>query len=385
MRLLIISHTPHYLLDGVVVGWGATMREIDELSRLFESVVHIAPLHPEPPPASSMRYQSSRVRVRIVRPAGGERLRDKLAIPLRYPGYARIILQERQAADVIHVRCPANISLLALILLGILRSPRRCWIKYAGDWNRGDGEPLSYRVQRWLLSKNFHGGVVTVNGRSPNQAAHIHSFLNPCLLQAELDEGVTASLKKNVSQPVRLIFVGRIESAKGVGVCLEVLANLQKAGVVAQLDLIGEGDETMRFEQQARNLGVSSLVKFHGGLPRDVLGQFYARAHFILLPSDSEGWPKVLSEAMAYGVVPIASAVGSIAEYLDQFATGQAISSRNPRLFSESIETYLRSPLRWEDHSQKAVQAARQFGYDSYLRAVHALLHLPVLPKPVPA
>ena len=260
-----------------------------------------------------------------------------------------------------------------------LRSPRRRWVKYAGDWNRGKGEPFSYRLQRWLLAKNIHRGVVTINGHSPNQAAHIHSFLNPCLLQAELEEGVEASHDKKLCQPVRLIFVGRIESAKGVGICLEVLSNLKNAGINAQLDLVGEGEEQIKYEQQALDLGVASWVKFHGGLSRDVLGRFYAQAHFILLPSESEGWPKVLSEAMAYGVVPIASAVGSIAEYLGRFATGQAITSRNSRYFTDAIGAYLRSPTMWSEHSQNAVKGARQFSYDNYLEAVRTLLLLPAM------
>jgi len=86
MRLLIVSHTPHYYREGEIVGWGATVREIDHLATLFESVVHIAPLHHEPAPASAMAYESGRVRLHEVRPAGGERLRDKLSIFLRYPG-----------------------------------------------------------------------------------------------------------------------------------------------------------------------------------------------------------------------------------------------------------------------------------------------------------
>src|SRR5439155_595485 len=109
-HLLIVSHTPHYRRDGEIVGWGPTVREIDMLATLFDSVVHIAPLHPHAAPASALPYRSSRVRLRPVPPTGGERLRDKLNIPLRYPGYARAILRERRAADVIHVRSPANIS-----------------------------------------------------------------------------------------------------------------------------------------------------------------------------------------------------------------------------------------------------------------------------------
>ena len=303
---------------------------------------------------------------------------------MRYPCYARAILQERRQADVIHVRAPANISLLALALLWFLGSPKLRWAKYAGDWNRRVGEPVSYRLQRWWLLRGWHRGVVTVNGRAPKQPHHVHSFLNPCLTRAELEDGLVASRGKQLCQPVQLVFVGRIESAKGADLCLEILARLEQSGFLAQLDLIGEGAERAQFEQKARDLGVFEHVKFHGGLPRDTLGQFYERAHFILLPSDSEGWPKVLSEAMAYGVVPIASAVGSIPEYLTHFSTGQSIASRKSLLFSAAIDGYLRAPSRWQEHSRNAVKAAKQFSYSHYLRAVANLLELPAVVEPTP-
>jgi glycosyltransferase involved in cell wall biosynthesis len=182
-----------------------------------------------------------------------------------------------------------------------------------------------------------------------------------------------------------LLFVGQLELSKGTGICLEILAHLGKAGIRAGLDLIGEGDEGARFKQRACELGVLANVNFRGGLPRNALGPFYEVAHFILLPSESEGWPKVLSEAMAYGVVPIASAVGSIPQYLADFATGSAIESRDPRLFSEAIQSYLKDAPRWREHSRKAVLAARQFSYGNYLRAVRGLLDLPASAETVAA
>jgi len=376
-HLLIISHTPHYRRDGEIVGWGATVREINYLATLFERVVHIAPLHADAAPVSSLPYQSSRVRLRPVAPGGGARLRDKLSIPLRYPGYARAILQERRAADVIHVRSPANISLLALMMLAVLRGPQVRWAKYAGDWNRSGAEPWSYRFQRWWLAHGLHRGLVTVNGRWPNQASHIRSFLNPCLTEAELKEGAEAARSKRLCKPVQLLFVGRLESAKGADVCVEIVAHLKNAGVAAQLDLIGDGKERQALECKAVDLGVGESAKFHGGLPRERLGQFYARAHFILLPSESEGWPKVLSEAMACGAVPIASAVSSIPQYLNAFSTGHAINSRDPHLFWSAIETYVRTPALWKEHSMNALKAAKQFSYSNYLNAVRNLLSLP--------
>ena len=75
--------------------------------------------------------------------------------------------------------------------------------------------------------------------------------------------------------------------------------------------------------------------------------------------------------------MPIASAVGSIPAYLANLSTGSAIRSRDPRLFSEVIQSYLSEPLHWEEHSRNAVQAAKLFSYGNYLKAVRGLLGLP--------
>ena len=361
-----------------MVGWGATVREIDALATLFDSVVHIAPLHRGPAPGSSLPYRAPNVRLHAVPPTGGLRWWDKSKILLRYPDYVRAILLERGKADVVHIRTPANIGMVSLLFFGLVRRPRARWAKYAGDWQRERPEPWSYRIQKWWLKNNLHRGMVTINGRSPEAAPHIHSFLNPCLTEGELEQGAAASRDKDLRQPVRLVFVGRLEAVKGVGVCLEVLAQLQRARVGASLDLIGEGREQPRFEQQARNLGISSGVNFHGGLARGLLGQFYAQAHFILLPSSaSEGWPKVLSEAMAYGAVPIASPVGSISEHLGRFEVGRVIQAREACAFTQTIEDYLANSALWQEESIKAVRAARQFSYTNYLVAVRDLLKLP--------
>jgi len=204
-------------------------------------------------------------------------------------------------------------------------------------------------------------------------------FLNPCLTEAELEDGAKASCGKSLAQPLNLLFVGRLETTKGAGICLDILSRLGKSGIAAHLDLIGEGPEREQFVTRARDLNLTSCVTFHGGLPRTSLGQFYAQAHFILLPTTcSEGWPKVLSEAMAYGVVPISTAISSIPQFLQNFGTGQTVPSPEPALFARVIQSYLESRGCWQEQSTNAVKAARQFTYNQYLNAVRQLLHVQV-------
>ncbi|MEJ7712203.1 MAG: hypothetical protein WKF84_20655 [Pyrinomonadaceae bacterium] len=49
MKLLIVSHTPHYWRSGELVGWGPTIREIDQLASLFKQVFTWLALHNEAP------------------------------------------------------------------------------------------------------------------------------------------------------------------------------------------------------------------------------------------------------------------------------------------------------------------------------------------------
>jgi glycosyltransferase involved in cell wall biosynthesis len=218
---------------------------------------------------------------------------------------------------------------------------------------------------------------VTVNGKWPGQLPHIHSFFNPCLTNGELEEGKIVAERKSLEDTLRLLFVGRLDSAKGVGRILEIVRRLRSAGCAAHIDLVGDGPERPSFEDLCRSNALEEFVQFHGWKARTELGDFYGRAHILLIPStSSEGWPKVLSEAMAYGVVPLASTISCIPQYLTQFETGHAFSALDVEPFVRAALWYTENPQQWKHESQNCVRAARFFSYRYYLDAVQKLLDL---------
>jgi glycosyltransferase involved in cell wall biosynthesis len=369
MKLLIISHTPHYLDQGSPVGWGPTVREIDQLAEDFESITHVAALHPGPAPGSCLAYRSPRVMFRPVRPAGGRSLSAKLGILRALPSYASAISRELKKADVVHVRCPANISLTALVLLSLARRPAVRWVKYAGNWRPTGREAWSYACQRWWLRNRLHRGVVTVNGDWDDQPSHVFPFFNPCLTDAEVERGREAALAKELRSPLRLLYVGRLDASKGAGRAVQIWRRLQEDGVSAELDLIGDGP--LREELA----GAEPQVRCHGWLTRQALEPFYADAHIMLLPTaSSEGWPKVLSEAMAFGVVPVAGRVSSIPGYLQRLGCGRAIDPEDIDGFVGAIREYQSNEAAWRSESLAGCRAAPQFTYSRYRQAVKSLL-----------
>jgi glycosyltransferase involved in cell wall biosynthesis len=294
-----------------------------------------------------------------------------------WPGYLRVLLRELKRCDVVHVRCPSNIGLLTILLLAMRRTPRRRWIKYAGNWRPGSSESPSYAIQRWLLARGAARAVVTVNGRWPGEAPHVLPFLNPCLTDEELHEGALIGATKRLGVPVRLLFVGRMEESKGCGRAVDVVERLRAQGIETRLDLVGDGEGRPALASRIASAGLSASVRILGWVPRPSLNELYRDAHILLFPSSSsEGWPKVLSEGMAYGVVPVASTVSSIPQYLEQFRAGRAIDPMDLDGFVAAIAGYVGEPRRWQEESARAMKAAASFSYESYLSAVRGLFDL---------
>jgi glycosyltransferase involved in cell wall biosynthesis len=369
LRLLIISHTPHYMDGDQVVGWGSTLREIDHLAILFDEVVHIAPLHQGSPPKSALPYTAPNIVFHPVPFSGGDHWRDKIGILKHYPIYGQEICRALRQIDVVHVRCPANISLLAIVLLAFSRRPQYRWVKYAGNWKPNGREPITYRFQRFWLDRNLHRGIVTINGNWPGQPKHVITFQNPCLRKEEIDQP-PGSKNKQLELPLNLLFAGAIRKTKGVEEVLKIAQSLVKKNIPFELHLVGDGEDRPAYEYWVREAGLENQVIFHGWLPRQSLPTFYQKAHILIFPSHTEGWPKVLSEGMAYGVVPIASNVSSIPQILSETGAGVSLAVNDINAYIETICDFAVHPDRWQRYSQAGKIAAHNFTYEAYLEAV---------------
>jgi glycosyltransferase involved in cell wall biosynthesis len=381
MRLLIISDMAHYQDAERTFGWGPTVQEIDRLAELFDEVRHVAFLHHGAIPQVMLPYQSSRVRLVPLRPSGGKTLAAKLGVIARIPEYLRVMLQELRGADVVHVRGPASTALLATIVLAFKREPAVRWVKYAGNWRPAGRESLSYVIQRWWLGSGLHRGVVTVNGEWPAQPAFVHSFSNPSFSDSELADARRLGSQKRMTRPLNLLFVGRIEPAKGALRLLEIVGKLVRAGLDVRVDIVGDGAGARELESSLDRLGLRERVAMHGWLARPAIAPLYARAHLFVLPTtSSEGWPKVLSEAMAFGVVPIASRLSSIPQVLERSRVGRSPEGMDVDGFADAIRRYYDAPELWQEESIRSMEAAETFTYENYLRAVSRLLASP--PRP---
>jgi len=376
MKLLIISNMAHYLDKETVVGWGPTVREINAMLDIFEEITHIGCLHSTSAPKSSLPYSSANIKFIPVPPTGGNGLWNKLNILWHIPLYVSTMLKKLGNADVVHVRAPANIPLIALIVLAFYPKPIKRWVKYAGNWKPEGADPISYRIQRWLIDKNVFRGFATINGEWADQAKHIHSFLNPCFTVEELYLVRQQRLSKEMIQPVEIIFVGRVEEEKGAGRTIKIAKALDNAGINFNLSMIGPSKVLDDYRTLVQGEGLEHKITIYGELPREEINEYYQKAHFILLPSNAaEGWPKVLSEAMGYGVVVLASDISGIGKYLKELGSGYAYHFSDLQSYSEAIKTMITHPELWKANSENGKKNADLFTYEEYLVKINKLIN----------
>lgn len=298
LRLAIVSHVVHYHHDGRLFAYGPYAREIDVWASLFPEVVIVSPLRHAPPPADAAPLGARNVAVRAFPESGGTSTAAKLWQAVRAPWLAWRLWRLLGDAHAIHVRCPGNVGLLGA-LVAPLRS-RRLVAKYAGQWGGYAGEAATVRWQRWLLRSRWWHGPVTVYGRQPGDPAHIVPFFTASFTPQQLARAQRAASARAAVPvpPYRVLFVGRLSAAKRAHVVLEAVAQLP-ASVVSACTIVGDGPERARLEAQAAG---DPRVRFTGALPLDDVLTQYETHDVLVLVSETEGWPKVVHEARAFGL-----------------------------------------------------------------------------------
>ena len=365
MKLTIISHTEHYKQpDGSIVGLGSTVTEINHLLDLFDEIIHVAMLHKVHAPPNALPYVSNKITLIALPAVGGPRIKDKLGIVFKAPEILRAIKKAINQTDYFQFRAPTGIGVYVIPYL-ILFSTKKGWFKYAGNWKQNNA-PLAYRFQRWLLKKQKR--TVTINGQWADQPKHFLSFENPCLTEDEMIQGQTIMRNKDVTnQAISFCFVGRLEEAKGIGLIIEAFNKLsdEEKLKVKTVHIVGDG----KAKQEYKNRVLDSAVdfKFHGFLSRTAVHHIYKNSHAILLPSASEGFPKVIAEAMNYGCIPIVSDISSLGYYVKNNENGFLMKQINVSNVKDCISAIFKLKQdEYENLKLNTPEFIEQFSYSYY-------------------
>ncbi|HET7730638.1 MAG TPA: glycosyltransferase family 4 protein [Usitatibacter sp.] len=163
------------------------------------------------------------------------------------------------------------------------------------------------------------------------------------------------------SDPLRLVYIGRIAREKGLYESLQAMRLALELGVDARLTVAGAGPEEARLRRYAAALGIAQRATFVGPVFGSDKVNLLAGADVMLLPSYAEGLPYALLEAMAAGIPVLATPVGAIPDVVTPGTHGYLVPVRDGKSLAEALALLSgdRDQLSWMSRAcRRRVRAA---------------------------
>ena len=124
------------------------------------------------------------------------------------------------------------------------------------------------------------------------------------------------------SSSFRVCFCGKFRPEKNVPLLIDAFANLLDKGLEAHLIIIGDGLTRSEVESRIKHHSVADRVEITGELPHREALRKLSECDVLVLPSESEGLPRVIMEALEIGIPVVTTDAGGITDIIEDKETG---------------------------------------------------------------
>lgn len=370
MKFAIITHVIHGKDSGNYFGYEPYVREMNLWLKYSSEVLIVAPLHHIDKSPIQEFYKHEKVTFFPVANFDISNFKNILHSLVVIPKIVWKIYQTMKMADHVHLRCPGNIGLLGCFVQILFPSKSKT-AKYAGNWDPKANQPFTYRLQKWILSNTFltKNMQVLVYGEWDSSTKNIKSFFTASYFEKDKLEVKPREFKDTIS----FLFVGTLSNGKQPLYAIQLIEQLHKKKHNVQLSIYGEGKEREILEYYILENKLMDVVFLKGNQNQESVKKGYIENHFVVLPSLSEGWPKVIAEGMFWGCLPIASKVSCVPNMLGNEERGLLLDL-NLQKDVEKIESLLVDNNLYHNKVEKAMHWSRQFTMDAFENEIKLLL-----------
>jgi len=191
------------------------------------------------------------------------------------------------------------------------------------------------------------------------------------LIENRVDIPESLPLKEH-SGRVNILYVGRGSEEKRVHLVARAATMCKARKIAAEFTFIGDVIDAVPIEDRQSCTFIGEVSEYHR------IQQFYDASHMLVLASSREGFPMVIMEAMAHGVVPVSTDVGGISVHVRDGINGILIRELSEERIVEEMVTAIAGlasdAAALEKLSHAAYDYARQnFGSDRFCTAYRSL------------
>lgn len=164
-----------------------------------------------------------------------------------------------------------------------------------------------------------------------------------------------------------VIFSGRLAKNKGLFELIDAFKIVTSKISDSKLLILGDGKEKKKLVEMVKSLKLSENVEFLGWVHHTETTRTYNKADVLVMPSYSEGGPRVCIEAMACGTPVICTKIGIMREIIEDGVNGLFVSW-DPRDIAKKIIYMLENPELRERIGQEGIKTVQKFEYKELIK-----------------
>ncbi len=258
----------------------------------------------------------------------------------------------RRAGSVVVCQSPYE-GLGAVIARTLLPRPLRpqVQIELHGDWRTASRmygsrarrlvAPAADRVANWALRRADRVRAVSVVLEDLARSVGYDGPIDRHITYSEFDVFFASPPAPLPDRPVAA-FIGVLERYKAVDVLLDAWPAVVDRVPTAELVMVGAGTMHDELHRRLQEEGIPSVRTLHP-MPQTDLSDLLDRSTCLVLPSRSEGLPRIVLEAMARGRAVVASDVGGMRELVDA-STGRVVPAEDVLALTDALVEVLGNP-----------------------------------------
>lgn len=267
-------------------------------------------------------------------------------------------------------RVPSQTAMLARLV-----HPRRAFaLEVVGDpadvFAAGITRPvldkLLGKISAWQLRRMTYKAVavsyVTRAYLQNRYPAHPQKFQVACSSISLTPEWFADTPRHYQHPATTMLFVGSFAQLyKGQDVLIQALHMLKQKGSQYHLTMVGGGEKLVAMQQLATALKIDNQILFTGELPHQRILEHMKKSDVFVLPSRTEGLPRVMVEAMATGMPAIGSNAGGIPELLSEDRLTEPGDAQG---LARRIDELCNDPAQLTQASAANLETARAYSQD---------------------
>lgn len=205
------------------------------------------------------------------------------------------------------------------------------------------------------VSEALRRRLTTEYGYPESRTVTIHNGADLRYFTSSNGGGESRSTSGAGSDCFTIVCIARLSQVKRIDLLLDTLSVLFRSHGGWRCFILGSGPKENELRAQATRLNLETVVTFVGHV--EDVRPYLRMAHAAVLPSENEGLPLSLAEAMAMGVPCIASDVGGTGEIVCHGRTGLLFTSGSVEELCQAIR-YL---LTHEEERRRMGEAAKHW------------------------